>query len=369
MILPKDFDWKMYFKLNPFLGAAGLTKEYQARYHYYHYGSKKGLRYLKGTYVEDFLDKNEYYNSLPEKEKEDLKNSIESFKKNLETKENLNASYKLDVTKLVPSFIDLELLKKQSVGDSNIESGYKTACVIAFKGRHKMVELNVITLSNQSLIPAIILVCSDVEDSNFANNLKKTYKNVFVVHEVNYPIGSKWQKGVDFAKKLNVNGLMILGSDDLLSLDYFKNCYSKIDEGLGSSGNGVDLIGNRNWYIYDFDGNMYYLSYTNEVKIFLGGGKMFSKNFLDKVNWVIFKKNYPRHLDDFGYELVRDMEFKIDQVDTNDFIMSIKGEWEVMNKAENLINAPKKITTKMVNELKTTLFNKLKIKNINDYLK
>jgi hypothetical protein len=32
-----------------------------------------------------------------------------------------------------------------------------------------------------------------------------------------------------------------------------------------------------------------------------------------------------------------------------------------MNKSENLINAPKKITTKQVNELKTSLFNKLKI--------
>ena len=223
-----------------------------------------------------------------------------------------------------------------------------------------MVEKNVELLSTQSEKPAIVLVLSEINDFNFANKLKSKFDNVFLVLNENYPLGGKWQSGVDFSKKLNVDGVMILGSDDLLSLDYFKNCLLDIDYGRGSSGVGVDLVGNRSWFMIDKNLDLYSLSYKKKVEIFLGGGKMFSKNFLDKVDWVIFKKYLPRHLDDYGYELVKFNGNSMKLIDRENFILSIKGPWEVMNKSENFISEKSSVNfEKMTNNFKSNILNKL----------
>ena len=277
--------------------------------------------------------------------------------------------YRLDKSKLISSIKETEALVKSGVVDSPLVKGYETACVIAFKGRHNIVELNVKTLCKQTLLPAIVLVVSNAEDVQFCEELRKEHKNVFFTIHQNYPIGGKWQAGVDYARRLDVKGLMILGSDDLLSLSYFSECYSNIDDGKGSSGNGFDLVGNRSWYIYDIDKNLYFLQYTKDVNIFLGGGKMFSKNFLDKVNWQIFRKLRPFHLDEFGYDLVKKHGNSMKLVSLNSFILSVKGAWEMINSTSNILKASSRITHKKVNDKISEILNSLKITNIDDYLK
>jgi hypothetical protein len=238
---------------------------------------------------------------------------------------------------------------------------YATACVIAFLDRHEMVELNVKLLSQQSLVPAIVLVASNPTDAAFANGLIERYPNVFVTYYQNYPIGGKWRAGVKYAQRLNVRGLMILGSDDLLSLDYFKKCYSMIDRGNGSSGTGVDLVGNRSWFIYDTSRKLYNLSYLPSVKIFLGGGKMFSKNFLDAVDWEIFKPLRPVHLDEYGYELIEAFSNSMSLISQDNFILSIKGSWEVINSTDAILKARNRIRVIDVTTRLSTILNNLKI--------
>ena len=87
---------------------------------------------------------------------------------------------------------------------------------------------------------------------------------------------------------------------------------------------------------------------------------MFSKNFLDKVDWVIFKKYLPRHLDDYGYELVKFNGNSMKLIDRENFILSIKGPWEVMNKSENFISEKSSVNfEKMTNNFKSNILNKL----------
>lgn len=277
--------------------------------------------------------------------------------------------YRLDKSKLISSIKETEALAMCGASETPIVKGYDTACVIAFKGRHRMVELNVETLCKQTVLPAIVLVVSSIEDFKFCEGLKQKHKNVFFTIHQNYPIGGKWQAGVDYARRLNVKGLMILGSDDLLSLNYFSECYDKIDEGRGSNGKGFDLVGNRSWYIYDIDKNLYFLQYTNDVTIFLGGGKMFSKNFLDKVDWQIFRTLRPFHLDEFGYDLVKKHGDSMQLVSKDSFILSVKGSWEVINSTSNILKATSRITHKKVNDMIPKIMNLLKITNIDDYLK
>jgi len=276
--------------------------------------------------------------------------------------------YRLDKSKLVESIRESEILTNSGFCETHPTGNYETACVIAFKGRHRIVELNVESLCKQTLVPAIILVASNIIDAAFCEELRKKHKNVFVTLHQNYPIGGKWQAGVDYARRLGVNGLMILGSDDLLSLNYFEECYSNIDKGRGSSGTGYDLVGNRSWYIYDTNRNLYFLEYTKDVTIFLGGGKMFSKNFLDKVGWSIFRKLRPFHLDEYGYDLVKKYGNSMKLVSKESFILSVKGSWEMINATADILKANKRINNTKVNERIPEIFELLKITNINDYL-
>jgi hypothetical protein len=276
--------------------------------------------------------------------------------------------YRLDKSKLVESIRESEILTNSGFCETHPTGNYETACVIAFKGRHQIVELNVESLCKQTLVPAIILVASNIIDAAFCEELRKKHKNVFVTLHQNYPIGGKWQAGVDYARRLGVNGLMILGSDDLLSLNYFEECYSNIDRGRGSSGTGYDLVGNRSWYIYDTSRNLYFLEYTKDVTIFLGGGKMFSKNFLDKVGWSIFRKLRPFHLDEYGYDLVKKYGNSMKLVSKESFILSVKGSWEMINATADILKANKRINNTKVNERIPEIFELLKITNINDYL-
>ena len=108
MKLPLDFDWKKYLSLNPSLGAAGLKNERQARYHYFHYGKKKGYHYSEEK-------KNE------EKQSKLYENLIKLSKENLpwvENKKLIDSTY--EFTESVVFGEKTKKLTKQQI--SNIEN-------------------------------------------------------------------------------------------------------------------------------------------------------------------------------------------------------------------------------------------------------
>ena len=280
----------------------------------------------------------------------------------------LDPRYVLDPKKISQSNLDIANIDSTIYHDSDLSGDWQVACVIAFQGRHNMVAKNVEYLNQQTHVPAIILVASNSDDARFATELTTTYSNVFVKIFDNYPIGGKWQAGVDYAKLLNVKGVIILGSDDILSLNYIENCFNQIDLGRGSSGVGVDLIGNRSWYIYDTYKNLYQLKYTEIVPIFLGGGRMFSKYFLDSVDWVIFDKTRPVHLDEYGYDSVKKFSNSLAELDDTNLIISIKGSWDMINTSSRILSANNRVKITNITQSKDTFFSDLQITNIDDYL-
>ena len=241
--------------------------------------------------------------------------------------------------------------------------------MIAFKDRHNIVKLNIECLAKQSLVPAVVLVVSNIVDYKFAIDMSCKYKNVFLTIHRNYPIGGKWDAGVKYAKKLNVNGLMILGSDDLLSLDYLKTCFHELDMGNGSNGKGVDLIGSRSWYIYDTYNKLYELEYNDKVKVTLGAGRMYSKYFLDAVGWNIFPIAQPFHLDSMGYERVVSFSNSLKIIKSEHFILCIKGNWEVINTSRNIIKSSDRISSTDVSNKISNIKGELKILDLNKYTK
>ena len=256
-----------------------------------------------------------------------------------------------------------------NIKNKTLPTNVSVACVIAFKDRHDMVEVNIRSLLMQSLSPAIILVASNPSDLVFSKKMQEKYSKVFFVVCPNFPVGKKWDTGVQFAKLINPESLLILGSDDVLSPGYIQEAYKKIGKGSGSKIGAADLVGSIKWRIYDSDKKLYSLSYNDKiVKITLGGGRLYSRYFLDSCEWSIFDKGISKNLDNLGHNKVVAFSDKIELISDSEFILSIEGNWEVMNSAKNILRAKNKISSKNITSRKNETLSKFLGINFNDLL-
>jgi hypothetical protein len=113
----------------------------------------------------------------------------------------------------------------------------------------------------------IILVVSDADEFKLFRQL---YPYINIVHHANYPLGDKWQSGVEIAKHLKADPLIINGSDDILSPKFFSRASELLAE-------GYHFIGLKSWYVYDLK-SVYLFDYMAPLP--LGGGRVYSKEFL-----------------------------------------------------------------------------------------
>jgi hypothetical protein len=252
----------------------------------------------------------------------------------------------------------LKITSKESLPNRN----YSVACVIAFHGRHSILEITVDLLSKQSLVPAVVLVASNPSDAQFADTLSKKYSNVFITFYQNYPLGAKWAAGVRYAKSLDVAGVLILGSDDIISSDYVNYCFSCIGRGKGSSSGYSDCVGTRTWYMYECrTDDMYSLQYAKNISIFLGAGRMFSKYFLDSIRWDIFKLDLSSGLDSYGYTQVQDFSGKFKEVSSPHSVISIKGKWEMLNSSMKILKSKNIVSKKLTQSDKKSILGDINI--------
>jgi hypothetical protein len=258
-----------------------------------------------------------------------------------------NDIYKLDINKLNISYKNYEdVINLPYYSVINKINNYQVGCIIPFSGRQNMVRLNVELLNKQTVKPAIILTCSNIPDYNFAKDLEELYDNVFTHVTLNYPLGKKFYDSTKFAQTLGgLNYLMILGSDDILSLNYVENCLKKLN-------NGYDLVGSRKWLMCTNNNELYKLEYKSVVDILLGAGKIYTKKFLDMVNWDIFDQYRPLHLDENGEYLFNNTNLKKIVLNGDEFIMCIKGDWDCINPKENILKSQSRLNTQNIsNEL------------------
>ena len=219
-------------------------------------------------------------------------------------------------------------------------------------GRHKAVKLNVDMLCNQSLKPAIILVASYMNDIEFIKSTFKNYNNVFLCVAPNYPLGVKWSDGTKYCKRFELNALVVIGSDDFLSLEYLEYSYQLIGEGEGSAKVGCsDLVGARTFHMYqdedtlvkDVEGNpivlenLYKFSMVKDEGTMYDYGRMYSKRLLDNLGWEIFERIWFRDLGYKGFFDTVTCSGKVYEItDEPDIaVLTIKGNWDTMGDFED----------------------------------
>lgn len=182
------------------------------------------------------------------------------------------------------------------------------------------------TLGMQTIEPEIVVVSSD---PGHAGNYTKLSPKVRSICHLNHPLGNKWQLGVNQARKLNADPLIICGSDDILQNNYVEKCCRIIDK-------EYDFIGLKSWYVYDLI-KLYHFQYLARMP--LGGGRAYSKAFLDSIDWRLFDTSKDRHLDDLGWNKVEYNKAR-KWIINDPLILSIKGNWPVMNHAKDFFRSP-----------------------------
>lgn len=219
-----------------------------------------------------------------------------------------------------------------SKDDSGVCCGiceYNPVVVIATHERIEITTKNINSLKLQHPTPKIVVICSTQEELEYYKAL-----GVSVALEPNKPLGRKWQCGVHIAKNLNANPMIILGSDDLISNDFFKKTFNKLNE-------GYEFIGCTEWITWDVKNNKYYhCKYQNANKDYpIGSGKVYSKSLLKKINYKVFDPKADRKLDDQGHRMIVANNANV-YLFREPLVLAVKGGWNEMNKVEAYLRTP-----------------------------
>lgn len=201
-------------------------------------------------------------------------------------------------------------------------------CLIAFTGRYDLVRCNVALLKQQTQPVKILLVGSTEKDRDVAKECQVDY----YLHHQNRPLGNKWQAGIAKIPEVfpDVEAVLINGSDDFLSPHYAEKAFKYIQ-------NGYDLVGKKDWCLYDHKINQGYYIRRNIFSV-LGAGRMWSRKFLDLANWELFPKGFNNQLDAQSYKRFVKLKGKYGIIKNPTMvILSIKGNHGVLSSTKAIV--------------------------------
>lgn len=203
---------------------------------------------------------------------------------------------------------------------------FNPVVVIATHNRVSVTQHNISLLQKQNC--KIVLVVSRYDEEL---HFKTLFPDITVTVFSNSPLGAKWQHGVDEARKLNADPMIIVGSDDFLGVDYIDRCLNHLVKGW-------ELIGTTHWHTYNPNYDLLYkMRYTNLNTSFpIGSGKCFSKSLLERMKWKVFNTTLSRKLDDLGYDNAVRVNARI-LLDADLNVLAVKGDWKAMNKLEDYL--------------------------------
>lgn len=199
---------------------------------------------------------------------------------------------------------------------------------------HQRIEItfrNIKSILNQSIVPKIVLVCSDTKEAAFYG---VEFPSIDVHITDNQPLGAKWQHGVNQARLLKPNPLIITGSDDLLGQNFVQHVCETIDR-------GYEFIGFQRWHVVNGK-TCYLFDYTPKMPDFPLGARAYSKRMLEAIKYRLFDVVKDKHLDDHGWNRAKASGLKYLLTRASDMfpIYSIKGDWPVLNQFERMLNSP-----------------------------
>ena len=198
--------------------------------------------------------------------------------------------------------------------------------IVSITASYQRPEITIDTLNlfkNQKYLVKSILVGSSLAEQKAAEQVDAVY-----VNHANHPLGSKWQAGVDKARELNPDAILICGSDDWLTSNWCEVCSKEIEKGF-------DLVGKTRWCLCDVHPGkslqLFRIHYkVKKRKDPIGSGRLISRKVLDKLNWELFPKNKDKYLDWESWTRIKKAGGTLKLLDNREDIwaMCIKSTWK-----------------------------------------
>lgn len=212
---------------------------------------------------------------------------------------------------------------------------FKPVFLICTHNRPDITSRNIERLLRQPFNPQVVLVVTDPIEAQFYRD--KFSENVFVVKYPNHPLGGKWQYGVNQARLLMPNPLIITGSDDLLSENFVQEAFKLMM-------NGYHFAGLSWFYMYETKYKRLSTLRYKKKDWPIGGGRIYSLELLKKLDFELFDVYAKKNLDNKGFLSVKasGLKYKIfwDPSETPLSVVAVKGDWIVMNEAYRFFNSP-----------------------------
>jgi len=202
----------------------------------------------------------------------------------------------------------------------------KLALILAVYKRHDLERIVLERLVNQSKKYRfeIIVAGSEGELS------KGLCKDCHYIEVENFPVSNKHNALLEKAKDLNVDGVVLLGSDDLLSDGYFDWVYKQ-------KPTSKNVLGLKDIFFYDTKTKKggVWNGYKNGTQS-VGAGRFFSKYILEKVNYKLWSDGINSGLDsdctkNLKLKGIGDDFFKME--DINAYCVDIKHTNSISNRA------------------------------------
>ena len=128
-----------------------------------------------------------------------------------------------------------------------------------------------------TFIPACVV--SDFEDAALCWSFSVAH-----VVQPNVPVSLKWNHAMYYMRDVpEVDAVMITGSDDVISTEYYLKTLEQVEK-------GIDLIGTESAYFYCGQGTDRGKLVKLQGRAMLGIGKTVSKRILDEANWTLWTK-------------------------------------------------------------------------------
>lgn len=204
----------------------------------------------------------------------------------------------------------------------------KIVCVIPCYKRIQISVEIIKLLQNQILVPTVLVIGEDHEEQI------ATETGARFIRYPNTSLSNKWQMGINYAKYLNPDAILILGSDTCITSNWISYCMDRLE-------NGIDVIGKRDWYLCNLKPYRYpevmHQCYTMIREDFIGGGRMISRRLLDRMNWILYPKDRDRGLDYQSNNMMKKFNPIYEVIESDDYkVMDVKGPWCSINTFEML---------------------------------
>ena len=127
-----------------------------------------------------------------------------------------------------------------------------------------------------TFIPAVVV--SGEEDKALCQSMSVAH-----VTQPNTPVSFKWNHAMYYMRDVpEVDAVMILGSDDVISTEYYLKTLEQVEK-------GIDLIGTESAYFFCGQGTDRGKLVKLQGKALLGIGKTVSKRILDEADWTLWR--------------------------------------------------------------------------------